>query len=78
MEHEGKGMGFGKGKDWSAADFSHHFKGIKFPAKKRDLLNHAKTQGVDQNFMDWLNRLDDNKEYHSMDDLMKEYGRKAA
>ena len=77
MEHEGK-KGFGMGKEWSSADFTQHFKGVKFPAKKHDLLNHAKTQGFDKDFMDWLDRLDDKKEYHSMDELMKDYGRKAA
>jgi hypothetical protein len=81
MEHEGKGkegMGYGKGKEWSSADFSQHFKDIKFPVKKRDLVNHAKTKGFDQGFMDWLNRLDDTKEFHSVDDLVKFYGKKAA
>ncbi|MBE0568363.1 MAG: DUF2795 domain-containing protein [Deltaproteobacteria bacterium] len=75
MEHEG----MGRDKGGSGSDFSHHFRDMKFPARKHDLMNHAKQQGVDKekDVMDWLQRLDDKKEYKSIDDLKREFGKAA-
>ena len=57
----------------SVANITHHLKGIDFPAKKGDILKHAKQSGADQAVLDAIGKMPD-QEYGSMADLMKGYG----
>ncbi|MDA8166118.1 MAG: DUF2795 domain-containing protein [Desulfobacteraceae bacterium] len=55
------------------ANVMKHMKGIDFPARKKDLIAHAKkAPGPDTNdVIEVLNRIED-KEYHSPAEVMKE------
>jgi len=69
----------GRGGGHSPANVTKHLKGIGFPAKKQDLLKHAKKAGADQEVLQELQGFAD-QEYNSMADVMKAFGqeRKAA
>jgi hypothetical protein len=58
----------------SPANIAHHLSGIDFPASKQDLLKHAKEQSADQEVLDVLNQMPDQK-YGSMADVMKGVGK---
>lgn len=58
----------------SVVNLAKHFQGIDFPASKQDLIEHAKSKGADQSVISMLDRMDD-REYASMKDVMKEYGK---
>ncbi len=47
-------------------------KGIDFPAKKQDLIQHAKNNNVDDSVMQDINELPD-KEYTNATDVAKEF-----
>jgi hypothetical protein len=57
------------------ANVMKHMKGIDFPAKKKDLIAHAKkAEGPDtEEVLEILNRIED-KEYNSPAEVMKELG----
>ncbi|RJQ76080.1 MAG: DUF2795 domain-containing protein [Desulfobacteraceae bacterium] len=57
----------------SPANVARFLKGIDFPAKKKDLINHAKHNDADQRVIETLNRMPD-QEYGNMADVMKGYG----
>lgn len=69
MANVGQGGAGGK----SVANITHHLKGIDFPAKKQDILKHAKQNGADKTVLDALGQMPD-QEYGSMADVMKGYG----
>ncbi|WP_349616339.1 DUF2795 domain-containing protein [Azotobacter salinestris] len=57
----------------SPSNISHHLKGIDFPAQKNDLLKQAEQNGADEEVLDTLKRMPDER-YESMADVMKGYG----
>lgn len=57
----------------SPANVAHFLKGIDFPAKKGDLVKHAKTQNADKEVLDVLNHMPE-REYKNMADVMKGFG----
>ncbi len=63
-----------KGSRPSVVNLAKHFQGIDFPASKQNLIEHAKNKGADEKIMQMLERMDD-REYASMKDIMKEYGK---
>lgn len=64
----------GRGGGHSPANVTKHLKGINFPAKKQDLLKHAKQAGADQEVLQELQGFDE-QEYNSMADVMKAFGK---
>jgi len=58
----------------SPATVAHFLKGIDFPAKKDDLVKHAKTQHADKDVLDVLNHMPE-REYNNMADVMKGFGK---
>ncbi|GLK58602.1 DUF2795 domain-containing protein [Azotobacter vinelandii] len=57
----------------SPSNISHHLKGIDFPAGRHDLLKQAERNGADEDVLDTLKRMPDER-YESMADVMKGYG----
>jgi hypothetical protein len=57
----------------SPANISHYLKGIDFPARKPDLVRHAKANGAEQAVLDVLENLPEN-EYQNMADVMSAVG----
>lgn len=64
----------GRGGGHSPANVTKHLKGIDFPAKKNDLIKHAKQVGADKDVLDELQSFED-REYGSMADVMKAFGK---
>lgn len=64
----------GRGGGHSPANVTKHLKGINFPAKKNDLVKHAKKGGADKEVLNELQGFED-REYGSMADVMKEFGK---
>jgi len=58
----------------SPANVTKYLSGINFPAKKSDLISHAKKNKADKSVMDELKNFPD-QEYSSMADVMKGYGK---
>lgn len=52
-------------------------KGVDFPVDKQQLLQHAKQQGAMQEVIQSIQQLED-RQYNSMSDVEKSFGRKAA
>lgn len=50
-----------------------HLKGVKYPAKKQDLINHAKQQGADEDALSTLEQLPD-EEYETPAAVSKAVG----
>jgi hypothetical protein len=50
-----------------------HLKGIDFPARKQDLVNHAKGQGADDDVISVLEQLKD-QEFQTAADVSKAIG----
>lgn len=48
--------------------------GVDFPAKREDLVAHAKDQGADDDVVQAIEDLPQN-EFHSMADVMKAFGK---
>ena len=59
----------------SVTSVTKHLQGIDFPASKQDLIKHAEKKGVDEAVRNMLNEITD-REYNSITDVMKEYGKK--
>ncbi len=59
----------------SVTSITKQLQGMDFPATKQDLINHAQQKGVEESVMNMLSEMDD-REYESMKDVMKEYGKK--
>ena len=64
----------GRGGGHSPANVTKNLKGIDFPAKKQDLIKHAKQGGADQVVLQELQGMDE-REYNSMADVMKAFGK---
>lgn len=63
----------GRGGGASPANVTKHLKGIDFPARKEDLLKHAKQLKAEQIVIDEIQRMEE-REYGSMADVMKAFG----
>ena len=61
----------------SAANLTHYLRGISFPAGKKALIEHARKNGAGDAVIKVLNGLE-NKEWHSMADVMQSYGKEKA
>ncbi|WP_028239507.1 DUF2795 domain-containing protein [Stutzerimonas azotifigens] len=57
----------------SPANVTHHLKGIDFPAGREDLVEHARKNDADQEVLDVLEQMPDEK-YGSMAAVMKGLG----
>ncbi len=57
----------------SPSNVTHHLKGIDFPAKKTDLVQHAKKNGAESEVLDAIEAMPD-QDYENMADVMKAYG----
>lgn len=57
----------------SPANVATYLKGIDYPAKKGDLVQHAKKNGAESEVIDVINRMPE-QEYDNMADVMKGYG----
>jgi hypothetical protein len=64
-------MARGGGK--SPINISHHLKGVDFPATKDDLIKQAEKNGAEDDVMDVIDNMPDEK-FKSMADVMKAYG----
>jgi hypothetical protein len=56
-----------------AAELARHLAGIKFPARKKDIVEHAKGKGANAAMVDSLNSLPE-REYRTMAEVMKGFG----
>ena len=66
--------GGGRGTGESPANVTKNLKGMHFPAKKQDLIQHAQHEKAEPLVMDKLKNLED-REYLSIADVMKGYGK---
>ncbi|WP_181297306.1 DUF2795 domain-containing protein [Pseudomonas sp. Q2-TVG4-2] len=57
----------------SPANVTTYLKGIDYPAKKDQLVQHAQQNGADSEVIEVLNNMPD-QEYGNMADVMKGYG----
>lgn len=57
----------------SPSNVTHHLKGIDFPAKKSDLVQHAKKNGAESEVLDAIEAMPE-QDYENMADVMKAYG----
>jgi hypothetical protein len=57
----------------SPANIAHSLKGIDFPAKKQDLVEHARKNNAEDAVMEILRQMPE-QEYHTMADVMKGVG----
>ncbi|WP_348757263.1 DUF2795 domain-containing protein [Candidatus Methylocalor cossyra] len=57
----------------SPAEIQKHLKGMDYPARKPDLIKHAKGQGADENVVAILQELPD-QEFHTAADVSKAIG----
>ncbi len=57
----------------SPANVTHNLKGIDFPAKKADLIEHAKKNGAETDVLDAIEAMPE-RDYESMADVMEAYG----
>lgn len=58
----------------SPANVTHFLKGIDFPAKRADLLRHARQNNAEQEVLQEIEQMPD-QEYGSMADVMKGFGK---
>lgn len=58
----------------SPANVAKSLKGIDFPAKKKDLINHAKKNHAEEQVLQELKKMPE-QEYGTMADVMKGYGK---
>jgi hypothetical protein len=66
--------GGGRGTGESPANVTRNLKGMHFPAKKQDLIQHAQHEKAEAAVMSKLQNLED-REYLSIADVMKGYGK---
>lgn len=57
----------------SPANIAHSLKGIDFPAKKQDLVEHARKNKAEDAVLQVLKQMPE-QEYHTMADVMKGVG----
>jgi hypothetical protein len=62
----------GRGSGASPANVTKHLKGVDFPAKKQDLIKHAKQLKAEQVVIDEIQKMEE-REYESMADVMKSF-----
>ncbi|MBE0604380.1 MAG: DUF2795 domain-containing protein [Deltaproteobacteria bacterium] len=72
MEHED--TAYVKG--GSASDITYSLKGMKFPAEKPALIQHAKQHSANNEVLDRLDKIED-RVYDSIDDVTKQVGKAA-
>lgn len=58
----------------SPAQLAVYLKGIDFPAKKDEIVEHAKANGAPENVMSFLNRLPD-RDYRLPTDVEEEFSK---
>lgn len=58
----------------SPANATHHLARAHFPASKEDLLVRARDNGAGQDVLEVLESLPEDKEFETLDDLMKAFG----
>ncbi|MBD2515531.1 DUF2795 domain-containing protein [Nostoc sp. FACHB-973] len=51
-----------------------HLKGVDYPAKRQDLIQHAKKHGADKEIISLLEKVPGDKEFESPTDLNKALG----
>jgi len=56
-----------------ANEITKHLAGIDFPASRKELEKHAKSQGADDDILKAIHDLPEDK-YNTMADVMKAYG----
>jgi hypothetical protein len=56
----------------SPANVTKHLKGVDFPARKQDLLKHAKQLKAEQVVIDEIQKMEE-REYQSMADIVKSF-----
>ena len=57
----------------SLASISHYLRGLDFPARKQDLMRHARNNGADSAVMEVIEAMPD-ADYENTADVMKGYG----
>lgn len=57
----------------SPAEVQKHLKEMDYPARKQDLVNHAKSRGADQDILSVLGQLPD-QQYNNAADVSKAIG----
>ena len=60
-----------------SANLGRFLKGVDFPAKQTDLVEHAKENGADQGVLEVLGKMP-KREYGSVADVMEWYGEGSA
>lgn len=58
----------------SPVNVTHFLKGVDFPAKRNDLLQHAKQNKADSEVLQEIEQMPD-QEYATMADVMKGFGK---
>lgn len=58
----------------SPANIAHSLKGIDFPCKKKDLVEHARKNNAEDDVMEILRQMPE-QEYNTMADVMKGVGK---
>jgi hypothetical protein len=58
----------------SVANVTHYLKGINFPADRDDLIVQCNANGGDQAVLSILQNFPQGKQYHTMSDVMRDYG----
>ena len=61
----------------SPANVTQYLSGVRFPCRKQNLIDHARRQGADAEVLERLRGLSE-AEYHSMADVMKDFGEESA
>ena len=67
------GRGGSRGTDVAPNEMVKHLRGIDFPVRKQQLMEHAEEEGAPEDVLDMIQRLPD-REYDGMDDVMRGYG----
>lgn len=57
----------------SPAEIQKHLKDMDYPARKQDLVNHAKSRGADQDILSILEQLQD-QQFNNAADVSKAIG----
>ncbi|HLI13755.1 MAG TPA: DUF2795 domain-containing protein [Alphaproteobacteria bacterium] len=58
----------------SPANIAHHLKGIDFPARKEDLVRHARENHAQREVLDVIEKMPE-RDYGNMADVMKGVGK---
>ena len=55
------------------ANVTHHFKSVRFPASKDDLLERARNRGAGQDVLEVLESFPDGERFETLADVMKAF-----